>query len=218
MSHVIKATDRNRGVHGVAFNFDDMARQASGYLDKIREEAGADTCQGHARCPGHPPQSRDRRSQGGRASRRKVDRSKDRRANADAAAGPAIRHRRNREQQTGLVGPLGEAGGEAGRGHRVARDSTRAGEIARHSAGIGPGSIATCRRRRPGANSTQSGRPPGVGRRNCRRSSRSSRALRRPKSWPTPSITPGGCRVETRYGAIDQQFEAQLARIEEELT
>jgi len=33
-----------------------------------------------------------------------------------------------------------------------------------------------------------------------------------------PAISPGGCRVETRFGAIDQQFESQLARIEEELT
>ena len=31
-------------------------------------------------------------------------------------------------------------------------------------------------------------------------------------------VSRGGCRVETRFGAIDQQFEAQLARIEEELT
>jgi flagellar assembly protein FliH len=31
------------------------------------------------------------------------------------------------------------------------------------------------------------------------------------------AITPGGCRVETRFGAIDQTFEAQLARVEEEL-
>ena len=31
-------------------------------------------------------------------------------------------------------------------------------------------------------------------------------------------ITRGGCRVETRFGAIDQQFDAQLKRIEEELT
>ena len=30
-------------------------------------------------------------------------------------------------------------------------------------------------------------------------------------------ITPGGCRVETRFGSIDQQFESQLKRIEEEL-
>jgi flagellar biosynthesis/type III secretory pathway protein FliH len=33
-----------------------------------------------------------------------------------------------------------------------------------------------------------------------------------------PEIAPGGCRVETRFGIIDQQFESQLKRIEEELT
>ena len=31
------------------------------------------------------------------------------------------------------------------------------------------------------------------------------------------SVSPGGCRVETRFGTIDQTFEAQLARVEEEL-
>ncbi|HEX3998327.1 MAG TPA: FliH/SctL family protein [Pirellulales bacterium] len=31
-------------------------------------------------------------------------------------------------------------------------------------------------------------------------------------------ITAGGCRVETLHGSIDQQFEAQLSRIEQELT
>ena len=33
-----------------------------------------------------------------------------------------------------------------------------------------------------------------------------------------PEVGRGGCRVETRFGVIDQQFETQLARIEEELT
>ncbi|HEY2147192.1 MAG TPA: FliH/SctL family protein [Pirellulales bacterium] len=32
-----------------------------------------------------------------------------------------------------------------------------------------------------------------------------------------PQISPGGCRIEMAHGAIDQQFESQLARIEEEL-
>jgi flagellar assembly protein FliH len=35
---------------------------------------------------------------------------------------------------------------------------------------------------------------------------------------PNAEISPGGCRVETRFGVIDQQVQAQLARIEEELT
>jgi flagellar biosynthesis/type III secretory pathway protein FliH len=34
---------------------------------------------------------------------------------------------------------------------------------------------------------------------------------------PDPKITPGGCRVVTEHGHIDQQLEKQLARIEEEL-
>jgi flagellar assembly protein FliH len=32
------------------------------------------------------------------------------------------------------------------------------------------------------------------------------------------SISPGGCRVDTEHGSVDQQFESQLARIAEELT
>lgn len=35
---------------------------------------------------------------------------------------------------------------------------------------------------------------------------------------PDISIGRGGCRVETSFGTIDQQFEAQLQRIEEELS
>ncbi len=34
----------------------------------------------------------------------------------------------------------------------------------------------------------------------------------------TANVSRGGCRVETQFGTIDQQFEAQLERIEEELT
>ena len=33
-----------------------------------------------------------------------------------------------------------------------------------------------------------------------------------------PNISPGGCRVVMPMGSVDQQFEAQLDRIEEELT
>lgn len=33
-----------------------------------------------------------------------------------------------------------------------------------------------------------------------------------------PAITPGGCRVDTEHGVIDQRIESQLARIEEELS
>ena len=32
-----------------------------------------------------------------------------------------------------------------------------------------------------------------------------------------PEISAGGCRIETQFGVIDQRFESQLARIEQEL-
>jgi len=35
---------------------------------------------------------------------------------------------------------------------------------------------------------------------------------------PDPAITRGGCRVETEFGSIDQQFERQVQRIIEEMT
>jgi flagellar biosynthesis/type III secretory pathway protein FliH len=38
------------------------------------------------------------------------------------------------------------------------------------------------------------------------------------KLLQNPAIEAGSCRVETPHGAIDQQFSAQLARIEAELT
>jgi flagellar assembly protein FliH len=41
--------------------------------------------------------------------------------------------------------------------------------------------------------------------------------LAKPEIVADAQISRGGCRVETDYGVIDQQFEAQLARIEEEL-
>jgi flagellar biosynthesis/type III secretory pathway protein FliH len=31
-------------------------------------------------------------------------------------------------------------------------------------------------------------------------------------------VAPGGCRLETRHGLIDQQLATQLGRIEDELT
>lgn len=35
---------------------------------------------------------------------------------------------------------------------------------------------------------------------------------------PDPEVSPGGCRVVTKFGEIDQQIESQLQRIEDELT
>ena len=38
-----------------------------------------------------------------------------------------------------------------------------------------------------------------------------------PRVVADPNIERGGCRIDTRFGTIDQQPAAQLARIEQEL-
>lgn len=42
--------------------------------------------------------------------------------------------------------------------------------------------------------------------------------LGKPEIVADSNIEPGGCRIDTRHGSIDQQFAAQLARIEQELS
>jgi flagellar assembly protein FliH len=42
--------------------------------------------------------------------------------------------------------------------------------------------------------------------------------LGKPEIVADAGIEPGSCRIDTRHGSIDQQFAAQLARIEEELS
>jgi flagellar biosynthesis/type III secretory pathway protein FliH len=42
--------------------------------------------------------------------------------------------------------------------------------------------------------------------------------LGNPEVVADAAIERGACRVDTRFGTIDQQFAAQLARIEEELS
>jgi flagellar assembly protein FliH len=43
-------------------------------------------------------------------------------------------------------------------------------------------------------------------------------AIGQPEVTADAAVSRGGCRVETRFGSIDQQVESQLKRIEEELT
>lgn len=41
--------------------------------------------------------------------------------------------------------------------------------------------------------------------------------LAEPRVIADPSVSPGGCRVDTAHGSIDQQVESQLERLREEL-
>ena len=50
-----------------------------------------------------------------------------------------------------------------------------------------------------------------------RRIAESMAAIGRPEVIADESVSPGGCKVDTRFGSIDQQIESQLNRILKEL-
>ena len=212
MATVIRATDAKLGTATVAFNFDDMAAEAQGRFHRVRAEAVKIV----ARAQQESGDIRRRAELEGRQ-----------------AAGQAL----DQVVQKHLATVLPALG-------RVIKDIDDAKQAwltigSRASCNWRPPSPSgSARRIDPAAgNPPEAGpRGPGVGR----------RQLADPHPPPSPGspdvggaradvgagisplagaelvadegISRGGCRVETRFGAIDQQFEAQLARIEEELT
>ncbi len=217
MSHVIKATDRNRGVHGVAFNFDDMARQASGYLDKIRAEAA----QILAKATQDAQDIRRRAEiEGRKAAEQAVEKLIDQKIAAQMQTlRPALQSVIG-EIEASKQGWLAHwekqvvklAAGIAARVLR--RELAKSPDIplvlAREALQLAAGGSQVRIRLNPADQQALGAQLQTL----VEEFSRLAPA----EIVADPSITPGGCRVETRYGAIDQQFEAQLARIEEELT
>jgi flagellar biosynthesis/type III secretory pathway protein FliH len=217
LSTIIKAADGLQSAQGVPFNFDDLAGQARHYLEKVRKEA---------------LQIVAKAQQDAQSLRRKAE--VEGRREGQAAIEQLIR-KQLAEQLTTLMPALGKAVEEirnarqswlihwersavhlaAAIGSRLARRElsqhpeiplTLVREALELAAGgaelrlhLNPKDLAALR--------------PQVEALVAEFSSLGTAQL-----VANPQVTPGGCRVETRFGTIDQQFEAQMARIEEELT
>jgi flagellar assembly protein FliH len=212
MSSIIRASDHNRATHGVAFNFDDMASQANQYLSKIRAEAAKIVVKAH--------QEAD-------AIRKKAE--NDGRQAAMQAVEEIVR-----KQLTTVIPALKQAiqnihdARHAWLAHWEASSVHLAAAIAKRV-------IRRELREQPEI-------PLALIREALHLAAGSSqlRLLMNPSDLqaigsqvqmlvdelssqmqtelvPDANVTPGGCRVETKFGVIDQQFEAQLQRIEEEL-
>jgi len=217
MSHVIKATDRNRGIHGVAFNFDDMAQQASGYLDKIRGEAG----QILVKATQEAESIRKRAEVDGRkAAEQAVEKRVDQKiATQMQTLLPALKSAIE-QIECSRQGWLAHwetqvvklAAGIASR--VIRRELTKSPDIplalVREALQLAAGSGQVRVLMNPADHQALGGELQAL----IAEFSRLAPA----ELSADASIVPGGCRVETQYGTIDQQFDAQLARIEEELT
>jgi flagellar assembly protein FliH len=217
MSSIIKATDRNRGIHSASFNFDDMGRNAETYLNHVRD---------------HAKQILAQAAQEAQAIRRRAE--IEGRQAAEAAVDEALNRKVAQQMQT-LLPALRTAVDEIRQSKpgwlsqwetsairlataiaaRILRRELRsdpriAVPLVREALELASGGGEVRVLLHPADHAALRGEVE-------RMASEVSR-LAPTQIVADPRISPGGCKVETRYGSIDQQFESQLARIEAELT
>jgi flagellar biosynthesis/type III secretory pathway protein FliH len=217
MSTIIKATDRNRGVQHVTFNFDDMAAKANAYLEKIQAEAAGILAQARIEAASIKKQAE---AEGRKAGQASIETTVQAQLSKQLATlFPALRE---------AVGELRQAK-QAWLGHweksAVHVATAIAGRILRCRLPQTPEVTLTLVRE---ALELAAGSPHV----RIHLSPTDHQTLGSHVQALVQELTPmaaaeivgdaeiasGGCRVETRFGTIDQRFEAQLARIEEELT
>jgi flagellar biosynthesis/type III secretory pathway protein FliH len=213
MSSIIRATLSGHRTPGVAFNFDDMAFQADQYLKKVRAEAAQIVAKAQQQADAVRQQARQEGHQAGWQAVEQIVRQQ------LATALPALK---NAIQDIQHAKQAWLAHWEAGAVHVAAaiaqrlirRELTRHPEITltlvREALELAAGSSQVRIHLNP-ADHQQIGPQ-------AEMLIKELSTLTTAELLPDPQITPGGCRVETRFGVIDQQFEAQLQRIEEELT
>jgi flagellar biosynthesis/type III secretory pathway protein FliH len=217
MSTIIKASGPLRASDGLPFNFDDMTDRAKGYLDQVRRQAAEILAQAEQDAIA----IRHRAEEQGRA--------------AALEAAHKILEEKVSRQLTTLVPALRQAidhihaarAGWLGHWEKTAihvaaamaarvirRELTSHPEITlalvKEALELAAGSGEIQLRLHPAdfeALGTQ-----------IERLTAELSRLGKAHIVADAQITAGGCRIDTRYGMIDQQFEAQLARIEQELT
>jgi flagellar assembly protein FliH len=217
MPSIIRATDRESGTQTVAFNFDDMTAQANRYLDKVRGEATQIVRRAQEQATAARGQvRREAEVEGRQAAMQAVGQMVGQQM---TTALPAlnkvvedIRHAKQAWLRHWEQSAVHVAAAIAGRVLR--RELTRQPEVTltlvREALELAAGSTQLRIHLHPDDHRTLAGQVDAL--------AKEMSSVAEAELVADPEITRGGCRVETRFGVIDQQFEAQLARIEEELT
>ena len=213
MSTIIRASESGRRTPSVAFNFDDMAAQAQGYLDKVRAEAAQIVAKAQREAGAVREKAQEEGREAGWQAVEQIVREQ------LATVMPALK---NVIQDIQHAKQAWLTHWEASAVHVAAeiakrlirRELTRHPEITltliREALELAAGSSKLRIHLNPADQKE-------IGQRAEMLINELS-TLTTAELLADPQITPGGCRVETRFGIIDQQFEAQLKRIEEELT
>ena len=216
-STIIRATDQNRGVPRVAFNFDDIAAQAKRYLDDVRAEALKIVAAAQQEAENAKRQAEAKgRAVGAQAIEQLVQ---ERLAQQVATLLPALRQSVTQVQHAkqAWLSHWEKAAVHVATliaGRVIRRELSQQPEIAldlvREALELAAGSAQVRIHLHPADHQSLGPQVQTV--------VREFASLGTAELIADPQVTPGGCRVETQFGVIDQQIESQLARIEEELT
>lgn len=217
MSSIIKAGDRNRGIQSVAFNLEDMREHADSYLSGIRQQAKkiiADAAE-------EAKKIRQRAEVEGRqAGERALEEMLNRKlAEQLKTALPALAQaiKQIEDSRPGWLAHWEQ--------RAVHLAVAIAGRLVRRQIQVDPAiTVQTVRDALELARGSSHMRVllnpadhAALGSQIERLTAEFSR-LGTAEIVPDERISAGGCRVETQHGAVDQQLEARLARIEAELT
>jgi len=213
MSTIIKATDHDAAVQTPAFNFDDMAVRANQYLDEIRTEAVAILTKAKEEAEAVRSEAE---VEGRKAGRKVVEQMVREQLTTALPALKQVVHDIGQAKQAWLrqweKSAVHMATVMAGR--LVRRELPKLPDVTltlvREALELAVGSPELTIRLNPADHKMID--------KDVELLASQISALGAVRLVADPEITPGGCRVETQFGVIDQQFEAQLARIEEELT
>jgi len=212
MPTIIRATDQNMATASVAFNFDDMAGQAKKYLDQIRLDAAKIVVQAQQESAAIRARAQ---AEGRQAALKEVDQMIQRQLSTVI---PALRqaildiHQAKQawlaQWETVGIHLAAEIAKRLIRSELTRKPEiplTLIREALQLAAGCGQVRLLL----NPDDHRALGNQVPLL--------VQEMSGLGETQIIADASVTPGGCRVETRFGSIDQTFEAQLARVEEEL-
>lgn len=216
MASIIKAADRDRGVSRAAFNFDDMASHADAYVKQVRQEAAQIVAAAQAQAEKIRKQAEiDGLKAADRTMQAKVEAETARRMEAVLPALKAAAEEVRTAKQAWIAHWEQTAVHLASRiAERIVRCELAARPelplvLVRESLELAAGGEVTRVLLNPTDLQILGPQVELVVRELTRGGAAEVQA--------DPRIAPGGCRVETQHGVIDQQIETQLARLEEEL-
>ena len=212
MPTIIRTADPSHASRGVAFNLDDLAVQAGEYLAKVRAEAAAIVAQAHSAAGAVRRQAE---VEGREAALHNIEALV---ARQMATVLPALRqaiaeirsarHSWLARWEAGAV-RLCAAIAERVIRRELSRHPEITLDLVRESLELAAGSSHIRIHLNPEDHKALGAQ--------VRSLIDEMAALGSAEVTADAQITPGGCRLETRFGSIDQQFESQLRRIEEEL-